>query len=293
MNLMTRALLATTFLQMPVGFDGDQIEISYADEASVPAAYKGLYTEKDGKWTLTGVKGMKTDTDVSKLSEALRKERNDHKAIRDTIKSKFGERTLDQVVADLDRIPELEALAEGNNNDPKKIDELVERRIKSRLAPLERELGTVKGQLTEATGIIDGYKGKDRTRAIHDAIRAAGTKAKVLPAAMEDALEISTRLFDIDDSGAVIIKDNVGFTPGSDPTAWFIDMQQKRPHWWGPSEGGGSRPGGGANGQKNPWAHDTWNMTEQAALFRADPARANALAAAAGTTIGGLKPAKK
>lgn len=43
--------------------------------------------------------------------------------------------------------------------------------------------------------------------------------------------------------------------------------------------------GGGGGGTKNPFAKETYNMTEQAKLFRDNPEQARAMAAAAGVTI--------
>jgi len=34
---------------------------------AVDAVYHSLYTEKDGKFQLTGVEGMKTDADIQRL----------------------------------------------------------------------------------------------------------------------------------------------------------------------------------------------------------------------------------
>ena len=42
---------------------------------------------------------------------------------------------------------------------------------------------------------------------------------------------------------------------------------------------------GGGGGKTNPFAKDTFNLTEQGRLFRENPAQAKTLAAAAGVTI--------
>ena len=36
---------------------------------------EGLYTEKEGKWHLTGIKGMKTQADIDAVKATLDKER--------------------------------------------------------------------------------------------------------------------------------------------------------------------------------------------------------------------------
>jgi hypothetical protein len=53
-----------------------------------------------------------------------------------------------------------------------------------------------------------------------------------------------------------------------------------------PVGGGGGGGGDLRKGEKNPWTKDGWNMTEQGRIFRADPAKAERLAKAAGRHIG-------
>lgn len=62
-------------------------------------------------------------------------------------------------------------------------------------------------------------------------------------------------------------------------------MREASPHLF-KSEGGGYNPARGGNPPaKNPFAKDTWNMTEQGKLFRENPEQARQLAAAAGVKL--------
>lgn len=263
----------------------------------LPEDVKKEYVERDGKFELQveigADVGVKTFTDFSRLNGALVKERNDHKAVKDRI-ALLGDRKVEDVIAQLDRIPELEAAAQGKLDD-KQINDLVEGRIKTRLAPVERERDQLKTQLSEASQKIEGYTIKDKTRTIHDAVRKAAIDAKLLPEALDDALLLADRTFEVQDDGRVVVKDNVGFTPGIEPSAWFTDLQSKRGHWWGPSGGGGAggnRGGGGGTGG-NPFTHENWNLTEQGKLVTSDRAKAEQLAKSAGTSIGGMRPPPK
>lgn len=49
--------------------------------------------------------------------------------------------------------------------------------------------------------------------------------------------------------------------------------------------GTGYAPAGGNNPQKNPFAKETFNLTEQGKMFRENPEQARAMASAAGVTI--------
>src|SRR4051812_28393965 len=118
-------------------------------ETEVAEKYRDLYTEKNGQMELTGVEGMKTDADVGRIQSALEKERKDHKETKKKWEV-LGDRKPDEVVTALDRIPELEAAAEGKL-DEKKINTIVESRISAKTGPLER---TIK-QLTDANAEKD------------------------------------------------------------------------------------------------------------------------------------------
>ena len=202
---------------------------------------------------------------------------------------------VNDVIAKLDKYGELEAAAAGNL-DEKKIEGIVEGRIKAKLSPIERERDQLKAANATLTTQVGEFTAKERQRLITDSVRAAATKLKMQPEAFEDAILLAERVMEVDEEGKVIVKDKVGFTPGIDAESWLNDMQSKKPHWWGPTQGGGARGsfGPGATGSgKNPWSHEHWNVTEQGKIMREDKKKAEQLATNAGTTIGGRKPAKK
>lgn len=255
----------------------------------VPEQFHELYTERNGKFEFTGVEGVKTQADIDRIQAGLTKERTDHKKTKEKF-APLADRDINEVISALDRIPELEAAAEGKLDDTK-IEAIVERRIKSKVAPIERERDLLKGQLAEKDTVITGFISKERNRAIKDTVREAAAKAKMLPEAQEDAFLLAERVFEVDEDGAVLTKDGVGCTPGIDPVTWLTEMQSKRPHWWGESVGGGGRGNRGrvAAGD-NPFTAEGWNMTAQGKLVQEDRAKAEAMAKSAGTTIGGRKP---
>ncbi len=256
----------------------------------VPEHFHELYTEKGGKYELTGVEGFKTQADIDRVQNALTKERNDHKAVKEKF-SAFADLDIEDVRAKLDKYPELEAAATGKLDDAA-IAKLVEGRLNTHVAPLKRELDKAKADLSERDQRLEQYSTKERQRAIGDAVRAAAVKSKLEPTAVDDAIMLAERTFDIDEEGNVVTKDGVGVTPGINAELWLTDMQAKRPHWWGPSAGGGAGGSrGGAGGGQNPWTAENWNMTAQSKIYQENATRAEQMAKAAGTTIGGQKPA--
>lgn len=250
--------------------------------------FHGLYTERNGKFELTGIEGVKTQADVDRLQTALNKERNDHKGLREKYAPLAAFDTAD-ILDRYNRHEELLAASEGKLDDTK-INGIVESRIRSKLGPVERERDTLKAQLAERDQIILGYQTKETQRAISDKVREAATGAKILPEAFDDALLLAERVFELAEDGRVVTKDNVGVTPGIDPSVWFTELQTKRPHWWGPSVGGGGRGSQTPGGSTNPWSNENWNLTEQGKILTANRSRAEQLAKAAGTSIGGPRP---
>lgn len=266
-------------------------EEQYDSYDSIPAAVRHLYREKDGKWVLIGAGEIKSVEDVNRLQESLRKEREDHKDTKKKL-SRFGDMDADDVLEKLDRIEELEAAA-GGKIDEEKINQMVETRLKSKTAPLERKIGQLESDLKEKDTSLADYQQKDRRRTIHDHIRKAASGAKIRDTAVEDALLIGEHVFDIDESGNVVTKDNVGVTPGINAEVWFTEVKQTRPHWWPESKGAGARGGDGGAGGTNPFSADNWNLTEQGRLIKEDRSKAEQMAKSAGTSIGGPRPQAK
>ncbi len=239
----------------------------------VDEKYHDLYTERDGKFYLNPIEGMKSEADVQRLQTALTKERNDHKATKGKLDA-FGELNADEVLAKLDRIEELEAAA-GGKLDETKINELVETRIKSRTAPLERQLETLKTQNATLASENENFVQQGRTRTINDALRSVATELKVIPEALDDVLLYAPH-FEINDLGSVVTKDSTGMA-GLDAKAWLMNNQAKKPHWFPATEGAGTRSRAGGSAGNNPWSKSTFNLTEQGRITRENPQLAEQL----------------
>lgn len=260
----------------------------------VDAAFHSLYTQSGEKFILTGVEGVKPQGEFDKVYGGLTKERNDHKESKAKLQAWSALGTAEEVQAKLDRIAELETAA-GGNLDEAAIEKLVSGRLVTKTAPLERTIAKLTADLAERDGVIGQYKTKDTTRAIHDNLRTALSKHEGFQqSAFDDAAMLAERMFTVDEDGRVVTKEGVGVTPGVDATVWLTEMQTKRPHWWGPSQGGGAGGNRGTTGVpgSNPFSKDGWNMTEQSKLVQSNRARAEQMARSAGTTIGGTRPLK-
>jgi len=274
-----------------------QVELEYEAQDDIPENVRGLYDEKDGKFVLTGVSGLKTQNDITAVQEALRKEREDHAKVRDQLKpwSTLGKKP-DEIQAELDRIAELKAAAEGKI-DETKMEELVNGRLKQHTGPLERQLSEKDERVTELTGLVEQLQNSIETRDRNDVVRQAAMDTKVHNTDIDDILMVAGHVLEKTDDGQFITKADVkGVTPGVDVKTFMKEMQKTRPHWWPQSEGGGAGGGGAGvpGGGKNPWSADGWNFTDQSRIVKEQGMEvAEKLAKAAGTSVGGMRPQQK
>jgi len=221
--------------------------------------------------------------------EAARKERLLHKETKEKLDMWNGYEH-EEVVAKLDRIPELEAAA-ADKIDEEKLEQMAEARALTRIRPLEREANRLKEQLLEKDVSIEKFTLKDTTRTKHDAIRAACKESKDFNTnAVDDALLLGTTILQLTEEGKVQTED------GMSPDQWLSDIQSKRSHWWEPSVGGGARDRAGLPSgiASNPFTNENWNMTEQSKIVKEHGMeKATQLAKAAGTVLGVKPPPKK
>lgn len=269
----------------------DPLELIYDKLDAVPEAFRGLYTEKDGKAVLTHINGMKTQQDVMNVQEALRKEREDHGVAKTALKA-WGSLKADEVQTKLDRIAELEAAA-GGKLDEEAMQKIIDARLGQKTAPLERQLREIMTERDVLSQERDTLRGSIQRRDMNDAIRSVATEMKVLSTAIPDVEMVAAAYLERDSvSGEFIVKaDAKGVTPGTDIKGFMKDMQKLRPHWWPASAGGGAGGGGfGGDNGENPWSAKGWNMTKQGQYVREHGmAKAQEAAKAAGSAIGAIR----
>ena len=270
------------------------------DDIPEEVNFRDLFVEKDGKFELTGIDGVKTSADVSRLQAALTKEKNDHKAAKSAL-SVWGDLDHDEIQQKLDSIPELEAAAK-DKLDEHKIEEMVQRRvdgtIKSKTSPLERELTKLRKERDDLKEENGSMRSTIDNRSMEDLLRPVMREKKILGEHEEDVFMYAQRHLEKTEDGGFVVRDGVnGLTPGADPKDWLEEMVAKRPGWLPPTQGAGSRgsgSGGGLAGAGNPWTNEGWNKTKQGLFLREHGSeKANAAAKAAGTTLHGPRPKPK
>lgn len=272
-----------------MGEDGEVMKLAkkYGKREDIPAGYEALFSEVNGEWVFNGVEGLPTEADVSRLNEALRKERADHRTVSDAHKAvtsalQSAGIEVDALGSVLDEYGVLKANGGKGNEDISKLH--------IELAQLRREKTGLEKERDALSTENQNFKQANTQRTINDAlVKAAQSSGIKDPGVLED-LTLYAGNFTVDEaSGAVVTTEGL-----MQPEVWLSAMKEKRSHWWPTSQGGGAQggAGGGAHGA-NPWSAANWNMTQQSEIVKQNPERARQMAQQAGTTLGGPKPVAK
>jgi hypothetical protein len=220
------------------------------------------YREDNGKYVLD-CEGIKPLADFEKVTNALNSERKLTKEFKDksaTWESRFAGKTPEEIAAQLERIPVLEAESQGKV-DAKRLQEITETTVKQRMAPLEHEITKLRQSVVEREQEILNFKTADRRRTIHDAVRAVAAKEGFQESAYSSAegtlMLLSDRHFTIDSVGNVVVADDSKFlTPGLGVREALVEIKGHHPYLVKQSLGGGAAgsngvAGGGSTG--NPF----------------------------------------
>lgn len=268
------------------------LKTEYAKLDDIPddTDVRDSYIEKGGKWVLN-LPGVKTEADVKKVQESLKKERDEHKATKEKF-APFAELgDLDEVKAKLERIPELETAAKGKLNEAdieKIVAGRVETKLKTEKTTFDRELKKVVTERDTFKTENEQHKAATVRREIRDDVAVALKEGGVVDTAQDDVLILAERIFERVE-GKTVTKDGIGVTPGLDAKAWLAEVGEKKPHWFAPSKGGGAKGGPGGSpitGAANPWSHEGWNLTNQGKFLKTHgEEKAKAMAKAVGVDM--------
>ncbi|MFT0140777.1 hypothetical protein ACEK07_46130 [Alcanivoracaceae bacterium MT1] len=187
------------------------------------------------------------DSEVGGLKEKRDELLKAQRALKDQLKQYDGidpERAR-KLEAQLAENEEAQLIADG------KLDEVLNKRTERMREEYDRKLA-------EAQKTAEGSKAfaqKFRGRVMSDEIRAAAGKAGLVDSAVEDAIYRAGALFEVNDEGEVVPKEEAGLDADGKPLtplAWLKSMQEKAPHWFPVPQGGGApgNNGGKATGKK-------------------------------------------
>lgn len=220
-------------------------------------AITDLYEENDdGTFKFVPkIEGMKPASEVDKVTEALRKERDDHKKVRERFRD-LGDRDVAEIVEKLDKYDEMEVELEAARNDKgsatqEQIEELVEKRLARLRAPLERDLGKVTEERDEAIK-NNGALRQELDDLLIDAHMDVLTEKYCDPSVRRDVKEIARMYLVRNDEGEIVTRDELPLPA----LEWLQNKLQEREHWNKPTGNGnnGKTPGKRSGAKNNPFS---------------------------------------
>lgn len=270
------------------------LKTTYDSKDDIPNGYEGLYSERDGKFELSEVEGVKTQGDFDRFETAMKKRLTDAtdalKQARDSGLTRDGVRSLFEDVAQ-----KFFGDGKGSNGG----DGGNGGGDDSRLHDLERRVTAADEQIKTLTKERDEYRNQSNATTLDTQLTRGALAAGVEQNAVAMLTQISMRDFELNADGKAVVKlepSVSGVTPDSSPEEYFKNLSQQDEfrRFWPASKGGGadgSGGGGGGNlGADNPFSKAGWNKTKQGIMYRDEPEKAKRLMEAAGVNIGSTKP---
>ena len=282
-----------------------KLKTIYEKQDEIPEGFGELYIEKGGKFELNAIEGVKTQADIDRVNDALKKERNDHKVVREKLQQ-FGEvdpATLPVLQEELAAAQaRLNTITAEGKLDETKVQAQIDAAVNRAVGPVTRDKDSLARQLEVAKKLvadkeveITNVKQEQQQEHVRNTLRDAVIAAKVVPTAIDDAVLVGERMFELVE-GKLVTKNEHGMTPGLNPKEWAKDMEEKRPHWFPTSVGGGAQGGkGGSSSVKdNPWSVAGWNLTKQGQVVKDIGAeKAADMAARVGSKLGATHATKQ
>jgi hypothetical protein len=293
------------------------IKAEYDKLEDVPEVHRELFSERGGKYVVTGIDGLFGPDVKKKLESEAASWRIKHKEASSGYETWRGLKNHEgnpfekpeDVQALLDQFPTLKSAAEaGGSKSAEAVKAQVEAQAKQLEQRYTKQLAERDTKFSAAEQRINRLENVQRRTHVEQVVQKAIADSKIgkiKPSAIEDVLMYAERhlmtVEERDEEGNLVFKDvrtksNAGITEDVDVMAWLGEMQNRKSHWYEESEGGGSGPRGkgGAGGGANPWSKAGWDVTAQGAYARQYGLdKAAAQAKNAGSFIGAASPPLK
>ena len=174
----------------------EKLKPLYDSETDIPKEYASLYEEKDGKFILTGIDGIKTQADIDKVLAAKKNEVENSKTLK---------KELDELKKSYEGIDtsEYKVLKEAHDKaallkiDPKADLDKVK---------LKKDLEDLMAKHETATTTILGYENDKKQTKKEKALLIEARKLNLDPQYDEDVL-LRTSFLDISEAGDVLTTD--------------------------------------------------------------------------------------
>ena len=255
------------------------LKFKFKSREEIPAEHASLYVEREGAFVLDA----EGATDKAKADEMRNHNVELRKQIED-LNARFAGVDPEEFRKLTDEKRKLEEQTQIKAGE---VDKVVENRIKSLKADLEKQLSTVTTERDALTSRLTAIQ-------IDQGVLTAATKRGLRPTAIPDITARARLVFKLvngaprafESDGSTVRYGRDGVTPMT-LEEWVDAQVADAPHLFESNAGGGAagNGAGGAGGSnrsvKNPFRKDTWNVTEQMRLLKSDPGLAARLKAAA------------
>jgi hypothetical protein len=246
------------------------LKFKFKSKDEIPSEQLPFYVERDGAFVLD-VDGA---VDKAKLEE-FRSNNIKLERERDELRQRFDGIDPEQVRS---LAEEKRKLEEGQALKAGEIEKVIESRVKSIRADLEK-------QVANLTSERDALTARLTTLQIDQGVTGVATKRGLRPTAIADITARARSVFRLvngapsafEADGKSVRYGKDGLTPMT-LEEWVDTMVAEAPHLFESNSGGGATgaahghaAGGGVHGRKNPFKRETWNLTEQMRLQKTDP----------------------
>src|SRR5688572_21833148 len=255
------------------------LKFKYKSKEEIPAEHLSFYVEREGAFVLDAEGAVeKTRVDEFRNNNVTLKKQLDELLKKyEGVDPDEARKLLEQK----QKLEEGQLLKEGD------VEKLVVARVKAAVEPIEKRAVAAEQSAAKISERLADIE-------INRAAIVAATKMGLRPSAIPDLTLRARTVFRMADGKAAAF-DADGRTPlyGADGLTpltldeWVAKLVVEAPHLFESNSGGGASGGGsgGVVNSDNPWKRDSWNLTRQGKIVRQDPARARALAAAAGVKL--------
>lgn len=175
--------------------------------------------------------------------------------------------------------------------------------LRGQLAQAEARAETAEKSNKKLVSERDEAITKYRRGIAHNELGRVALAAGIVPDALGDFLaRVDAAGWTVDETDELALLDpktgktrRTEYGGATTPTEWVAELKRTTGrHLFQESGVQTNAAGGGGFAHstgRNPWVKETWDDTQQAMIYRADPAKAEAMAKAAGSRVGALKPA--
>jgi hypothetical protein len=215
-----------------------KLKLSYDSESAVPSEFKSAFTEKEGKFVLTGEIDVKTEADVQAVLDAKAHIKTELAEVKDKLKSFDGVK-VDEYKSMQNELDVLRAKMKDGGADEETINAIVEKRLARETEAFSKEREELTSKLKDAEGF---RYSTEKNKLISDSL-----KGKVSESIFDEASFVLDTHMERQADGTYLTKasDRFGLDAGLTAEQAVSKLTDTRKHWQLQNVGGGAQGNSG------------------------------------------------